>query len=148
MTQMPNRRMATLFAFLVILAPLPAFQGVSTASAQTMLRIYVGGQQRTDVIREIAESYTKANPGIRVEVETGGATPEAQQQYLNAALAARDPALDLALIDTIRPAQWLAAQWAEPLDAYLGAEKDARSGVQLSRAALGCGGDVPQGGKA
>ena len=125
MTRMPDQRMAQLFALLVILMTSLALPGVSTASAQTVLRIYTGGQQRLDVIREIAEGYAKANPGILVEVETGGASPEAQQQYLNAALAARDPALDLVLIDTIRPAQWAAAQWIEPLDAYLGAEKDA-----------------------
>ena len=125
MTRMPDQRMAQLFALLVILMTSLAPPGVSTASAQTVLRIYTGGQQRLDVIREIAEGYAKANPGILVEVETGGASPEAQQQYLNAALAARDPALDLVLIDTIRPAQWAAAQWIEPLDAYLGAEKDA-----------------------
>ena len=27
------------------------------------------------------------------------------------------------LIDVIRPAQWAAAGWAEPLDSYLGADK-------------------------
>jgi multiple sugar transport system substrate-binding protein len=65
------------------------------------------------------------NPGVKVEVEVGGATSEQQQQYLNTVLASRDTALDVVLIDVIRPAQWAAAQWAEPLDAYLGAEKDA-----------------------
>ena len=40
-------------------------------------------------------------------------------------LAAKDSTLDVVLIDVIRPAQWAAAQWAEPLDSYLGADKDA-----------------------
>ncbi|MCZ8106061.1 MAG: ABC transporter substrate-binding protein, partial [Burkholderiales bacterium] len=61
----------------------------------------------------------------KVEVEVGGATSEQQQQYLNTVLASRDTSLDVVLIDVIRPAQWAAAQWAEPLDSYLGAEKDA-----------------------
>jgi multiple sugar transport system substrate-binding protein len=39
-------------------------------------------------------------------------------------LASRDASLDVVLIDVIRPAQWSAAQWAEPLDSYLGADKD------------------------
>jgi multiple sugar transport system substrate-binding protein len=92
---------------------------------QTTLRIFTGGQQRPDVMRQIAAEYERRNPNIKIEVEVGGATSEQQQQYLNTVLASRDPALDVILIDVIRPAQWAAAQWAEPLDSYLGANKDA-----------------------
>lgn len=101
--------------------------GSSTfALAQTTtLRIFTGGQQRPDVMRKIADEYEKRAPGVKVEVEVGGATSEQQQQYLNTVLASKDSALDVILIDVIRPAQYAAAQWAEPLDAYLGAEKDA-----------------------
>src|ERR1700674_3439341 len=91
--------------------------------AQTTLRIFTGGQQRPDVMRKIADEYTKRNPSVKIEVEVGGATSEAQQQYLNTVLAARDSALDLMLIDVIRPAQWAAAGWAEPFDVYLGTDK-------------------------
>jgi multiple sugar transport system substrate-binding protein len=91
---------------------------------QTTLRIFTGGQQRPDVMRKIVDEYEKRTPGVKVEVEVGGATSEQQQQYLNTVLASKDSALDVILIDVIRPAQWAAAQWAEPLDAYLGAEKD------------------------
>ncbi len=100
--------------------------GVSTAAmAQTTLRIFTGGQQRPDVMRKIADEYEKRAPGVKIEVEVGGATSEQQQQYLNTVLASKDSALDVILIDVIRPAQWAAAGWAEPLDSYLGAEKDA-----------------------
>jgi multiple sugar transport system substrate-binding protein len=99
--------------------------GTLAAQAQTTLRIFTGGQQRPDVMRQIVEGYTRLNPNVKVEVEVGGATSEQQQQYLNTVLASKDSALDLVLIDVIRPAQWAAAQWAEPLDSYLGAEKDA-----------------------
>jgi trehalose/maltose transport system substrate-binding protein len=34
-----------------------------------------------------------------------------------------DSVLDVILIDVIRPAQWAAQGWAEPLDGYLGADK-------------------------
>ena len=95
------------------------------AFAQTTLRIFTGGQQRPDVMRKIVDEYEKRTPGVKIEVEVGGATSEQQQQYLNTVLASKDSALDVVLIDVIRPAQWAAAQWAEPLDAYLGAEKDA-----------------------
>lgn len=98
---------------------------IPTAEAQTTLRIFTGGQQRPDVMRQIADLYQQRNPGVRIEVEVGGATSDAQQQYLNTVLAARDPVLDVILIDVIRPAQWAQQQWAEPLDTYLGAERNA-----------------------
>ncbi|WP_284179468.1 ABC transporter substrate-binding protein [Rhabdaerophilum sp. SD176] len=121
MTSRFTRRMA---ARLGLAAGL-ALAGAAYAQAQTTLRIFTGGQQRPDVMRQIVDGYMKANPNVKVEVEVGGATSEQQQQYLNTVLASKDSALDLILIDVIRPAQWAAAQWAEPLDAYLGAEKDA-----------------------
>ena len=102
-----------------------ALAGASSALAQTQLRIFTGGQQRPDVMRQILDGYMAKNPGVKVEVEVGGATSEQQQQYLNTVLASRDSSLDVVLIDVIRPAQWAAAQWAEPLDSYLGADKDA-----------------------
>src|SRR5450631_325359 len=95
----------------------------ASASAETTLRIFTGGQQRPDVMRKIADEYQKKNPGVKVEVEIGGATSEAQQQYLSTVLSAKDSVLDVILIDVIRPAQWAAQGWAEPLDAYLGADK-------------------------
>ena len=90
---------------------------------QTTLRIFTGGQQRPDVMRKIADEYTKRNPAVKVEIEVGGATSEAQQQYLSTVLSSKDSVLDLVLIDVIRPAQWAAQGWAEPLDGYLGADK-------------------------
>jgi len=90
---------------------------------QTTLRIFTGGQQRPDVMRKIADEYQKKNPNVKVEVEVGGATSEVQQQYLSTVLSSKDSVLDVVLIDVIRPAQWAAQGWAEPLDAYLGADK-------------------------
>jgi multiple sugar transport system substrate-binding protein len=105
-------------------ATLASFVVGSTVSwSQTTLRIFTGGQQRPDVMRKIADEYEKRTPGVKVAVEVGGATSEAQQQYLNTVLTSKDSALDVVLIDVIRPAQWSAAGWAEPLDSYLGADK-------------------------
>ena len=95
----------------------------NAAAQQTTLRIFTGGQQRPDVMRKIADEYQKRNPNVKVEVEVGGATSEAQQQYLSTVLSSKDAALDVILIDVIRPAQWAAQGWAEPLDSYLGADK-------------------------
>ena len=98
--------------------------GLATiASAETTLRIFTGGQQRPDVMRKIADEYQKKNPGVKIDVEVGGATSEAQQQYLSTVLSSKDSVLDVILIDVIRPAQWASQGWAEPLDAYLGADK-------------------------
>ena len=98
---------------------------VARAQAPLTLRVFTGGQQRPDVMRRVLDLYQERTPGVRVEIEIGGATSDQQQQYLNTVLASRDPSLDIMLIDVIRPAQWAAARWAEPLDAYLGAERDA-----------------------
>ena len=97
--------------------------GASASWSQTTLRIFTGGQQRPDVMRKIADEYEKRTPGVKIAVEVGGATSDAQQQYLNTVLTSKDSALDVVLIDVIRPAQWAAAGWAEPLDGYLGADK-------------------------
>ncbi len=93
---------------------------MSTALAQqTRLRVFVGGQQRPDVMRKIFDLYQSRNPGVRVDVEVGGATSDQQQQYLTTVLASRDPSIDIILIDVIRPAQYLASRWADTLDKYL-----------------------------
>ena len=75
---------------------------------RSTLRIYTGGQQRPDVMRKIADEYQKRNPNVKVEIEVSGATSEAQQQYLSTVRSAKDPVLDVILIDVIRPAQWAA----------------------------------------
>ncbi|WP_126247519.1 extracellular solute-binding protein [Thermus scotoductus] len=92
---------------------------LSTAWAQqTRLRVFIGGQQRPDVMRKVLDIYEGQNPGVKVEIEVGGATSDQQQQYLTTVLTSRDPSLDLILIDIVRPAQYKAAGWAEPLDRY------------------------------
>jgi multiple sugar transport system substrate-binding protein len=108
---------------IVIAALVGAVLSMNAWAQQATLRIFTGGQQRPDVMRKIADEYQKRNPNVKVEVEVGGATSEAQQQYLSTVLSSKDSTLDLILIDVIRPAQWAAQGWAEPLDGYLGAEK-------------------------
>lgn len=111
------------FATMFGCAALAAALALPAAAQQTTLRIFTGGQQRPDVMRKIADEYQKKNPNVKIEVEVGGATSDAQQQYLSTVLSSKDSVLDVILIDVIRPAQWAAQGWAEPLDAYLGADK-------------------------
>ena len=80
---------------LAVAAAAAIVAGSASAQAQTTLKIFTGGQQRPDVMRQILDVYMQRNPGIRAEVEVGGATSEQQQQYLNTVLASRDSALDV-----------------------------------------------------
>ncbi len=107
----------------ILTAVLGAAFAATAAAQQTTLRIFTGGQQRPDVMRKIADEYQKKNPNVKIEIEVGGATSEAQQQYLSTVLSSKDSVLDVILIDVIRPAQWASQGWAEPLDSYLGADK-------------------------
>jgi ABC-type glycerol-3-phosphate transport system substrate-binding protein len=73
----------TMHAWKILLAATFGAAIAINASAQTTLRIFTGGQQRPDVMRKIADEYQKRNPNVKVEIEVGGATSEAQQQYLS-----------------------------------------------------------------
>jgi multiple sugar transport system substrate-binding protein len=95
---------------------------VGEAAAQTKLRVFAGGSgQRPDLMRKLFDQYQAKNPGVTVEMETGGATSELQRQYLSTVLNAKDSAIDVYMIDIVNPAQYYGAGWLEPLDAYVGA---------------------------
>jgi len=91
------------------------------AHADTKLRVFAGGaNQRPDLMRKLFDEYQKANPGVTIEIETGGATSDLQRQYLSTVLNAKDPAIDIYMIDIVNPAQYYGAGWLEPLNAYVG----------------------------
>lgn len=87
----------------------------SVANAETTLRMFVSSQGSPEVHRKVADIYEKQNPGVKIEIEMGGATSELQAQYLNTVLSGRDPSLDVLILDVIRPAQFTAAEWITPL---------------------------------
>jgi len=97
---------------------------ITAASAhaqQAILRVFSGGQgQRPDLMRKLFDEYEKANPAVKIQIETGGETSDAQRQYLSKMLNAKDSAIDVFMIDIVDPAQYYNAGWIEPLDAYLG----------------------------
>lgn len=101
--------------------------GVGQAQQKTSLKVFFGSQLRPDVLSQIFAKFEKANPDLSVSIETGGATSELQNQYLSTVLAAKDPSLDAFLIDIIRPAQYVAQGWIEPLDAYFGGSSKAKN---------------------
>jgi multiple sugar transport system substrate-binding protein len=99
------------------------FAGLAQAQAAEpiRLRVFAGGQgQRPDLTRKLLATYAQRHPGLLIETEAGGATSDLQRQYLSTVLNAKDPAIDVYLIDIVNPAQYFGAGWLEPLDAYLG----------------------------
>jgi multiple sugar transport system substrate-binding protein len=91
------------------------------ANAATTLRVFSGGaNQRPDLMRKLFDQYEAAHPGVKIDIETGGATSELQRQYLSTVLNAKDSAIDIYMIDIVNPAQYFGAGWLEPLDAYIG----------------------------
>jgi multiple sugar transport system substrate-binding protein len=98
----------------------------ATAYAQqTTLRVFSGGaNQRPDLMRKLFDQYQAKNPGVKIDIETGGATSELQRQYLSTVLNAKDAAIDIYMIDIVNPAQYFGAGWLEPLDAYIGKPAD------------------------
>jgi trehalose/maltose transport system substrate-binding protein len=97
----------------------------STALADTNLRVFVSSQHRPDVWRKAFDMYEAKNPTVKVAIETGGNTSEAQAQYLNTVMTAKDTSLDVLILDVIRPAQYAAAGWTVPFNETLGADAGA-----------------------
>lgn len=108
-------------ALLLLIAGLLAGPLAGPLAAQTTLRVFAGGSsQRPDLTRQLVAQYMQRNPGVRVEVETGGATSDLQRQYLSTVLNAKDAAIDVYLMDVVNPAQFHGAGWLEPLNALVG----------------------------
>ena len=65
---------------LALAAGMAAAVGTTAALAQTTLRVFSGGaNQRPDLMRKLFDQYQAANPGVKIEIETGGATSELQR---------------------------------------------------------------------
>jgi len=106
----------------IIAAMALGLMATASVSAQT-LRVFSGGaNQRPDLMRKLFDNFEKQNPGVKIEIETGGATSELQRQYLSTVLNAKDAAIDVYMIDIINPMQYARAGWLEPLNGYLGSE--------------------------
>jgi multiple sugar transport system substrate-binding protein len=105
------------FAFaafaLAVLAILPA-------RADTTLTVFVSSVLRPEVMRDAFDRFEKANPGIKITPQLGGATSDLQAQYLNTVLSAKDSTLDVLMLDVIRPAQFAATGWTLPLNQTVG----------------------------
>lgn len=115
------QRRTSIASTLLVALTLATSLAAGDAFAQTKLRVFAGGSgQRPDLMRKLFDQYQAKNSDVKIEVETGGATSELQRQYLSTVLNAKDPAIDLFMIDIVNPAQYAGAGWIEPLNAYLG----------------------------
>ncbi len=113
------------FTRLVLALALTAVAAVGLA--QVNLTVFIGGQQRPDVIGPLLEKFNAENPGINATFEVGGATSDVQQQYLSTVLTSKSSDIDLMLIDVVRPAQYAASGWAQPLDGFFASAADEAS---------------------
>lgn len=116
MTMMKCPRLALLGAA----AGLALATASAPAAADTTLRLYISSQHQPDVWRKALDMYEASHPGIKATIETGGNTSELQAQYLNTVMAAKDPSLDIMILDVIRPAQFAAAGWTAPFNDNVG----------------------------
>lgn len=94
------------------------------AKAQEVVRIFAGPFARSEAFRDFLKSYSERQPAVKLEI-VGGETLNDQRDFLGKALAAAEPMADLALVDALRPAQWAALKWIEPLDSHLGNDRAA-----------------------
>ncbi|MGP4805221.1 ABC transporter substrate-binding protein [Agrobacterium cavarae] len=91
--------------------------GLTTSLASAAdLKVYISSQHQPQVWRQVLDKFEAANPDTKVAIETGGNTSEAQAQYLNTIMSAKDPSLDVLILDVIRPAQFAAAGWTVPFE--------------------------------
>ena len=69
--------MNTCTRFLALAVAVVSLTAVPPALADTVLRVFAGGpQQRTDLARKMFDEYEKNHPGVKIQLESGGATSE------------------------------------------------------------------------
>jgi multiple sugar transport system substrate-binding protein len=95
---------------------------ISTVVSAQTIRVFSGGQsQRPDLMRKLFDQFQSKNPGVKIEIETGGQTAELQREHLGKVLNAKDSSLDVYMIDITNPRLYASKGWVEPLNEYLGA---------------------------
>lgn len=100
----------------IITGALLALSLTTSLACAADLKVYISSQHQPQVWRQVLDKFEAANPGTKVSIETGGNTSEAQAQYLNTIMSAKDPSLDVLILDVIRPAQFAAAGWTVPFE--------------------------------
>jgi multiple sugar transport system substrate-binding protein len=108
------------FSRLLLVVSAGILFAINAVSAET-IRVFTGGQnQRPDLMRKLFDQFQVKNPGVKIEIETGGSTSELQGAYLGKVLDAKDSALDIFMIDITQPRRYASKGWIEPLNEHLG----------------------------
>lgn len=120
----PPRLPAGIAAVLSLLLALPGCRAPETSRGSGVtLRMLVPANERPFWI-PLAESFEKAQPGVRIELEEGPVPTDLRESLTTAALLSGDGAFDLVYLDVTWTSKLAAAGWLLPLDGEIGeAEK-------------------------
>jgi len=118
------RRIVHFFRALLPITAVALFSSAVSPRAQEVVRVFAGPLARSEIFRDLLKGYSGRQPALKLEI-VGGETQNEQRDFLAKALSAADPMVDLVLVDALRPAQWAALKWIEPLDPYLGSSRSA-----------------------
>lgn len=80
-------------------------------------------QRNASLEAELLRRFESRHPGLAVRVRELPASSDLQHQQFTTWLAARDPSIDVYLIDVIWVAEFAAAGWIRPLDGQLPPER-------------------------
>ena len=91
------------------------------AEAQTQLRFVTWRSEAERVWEQIIADFEVRHPGVKVVQEVGPHSSTEFHDLVTQKLRNRDPQMDVFFMDVIWPAEFAAASWALPLDAFFSA---------------------------
>ena len=105
-------RLRTILILFIVLLIAPL------AEAQTQLRFVTWRSEATRVWEQIIADFEAKHPGVKVVQEVGPHSSTEFHDLVTQKLRNRDPQMDVFFMDVIWPAEFAAAGWALPLDAF------------------------------
>jgi len=121
-----SRRGAGASAVLALLLAASACRpgGNAAPGDGVVLRMLVPANERPFWL-PLAETFAKARPGVRLELEEGPVPTDLRESLTTSALLSRDGAYDLVYLDVTWTSKLAAAGWLLPLDDAFGEEERA-----------------------
>ena len=111
-----RRRRAWTAAILSLLLPVPACHGdAGRDGAGVTLRMLVPANERPFWL-PLAESFSRARPGVRLELDEGPVPTDLRESLTTSALLSGDGAFDVVYLDVTWTPKLAAAGWLRPLD--------------------------------
>jgi multiple sugar transport system substrate-binding protein len=99
---------------------------MSVEGGAEQLRFVTWRSEATAVFQRIIADFESSHPGLKVIQEIGPSSSTEFHDLVTQKLRNRDPEMDIFFMDVVWPAEFAAAGWALPLDAFfpLAAQKD------------------------